>query len=448
MKEEVNEKNSNENVQESRSKVVIPLLQHRGIICEPLVSVGDNVKIGQIIGMVDHDLGAPVHSSVSGEVVAIKDYAHPVCGKMQSVIIEYNENGDAAKFKGNKSANSGEILSALKESGIIDLDGNSIYFKLKSGKLIDTVLINLTNEGDLVSNFTSENVPKIISGLRLLLKASGAGKGAFVVKKNDVRTISTIREVLGEDDNISIFQVKRVYSPTMLNLLAREMTGMRVPNTGTPADVGVLISSAYGAMAVSEAVLEGIPPIRINVMVSGAVKQPGLKRVVVGTSFREAIESCGGYLGKPGKIIVNDIMTGTAQFTDEVPVTKATTRIVVQSEDEVVRDKTGPCVHCARCVDVCPANILPGFIASYADIGRYDECEKLHVQSCIECGLCSMVCPSKRHLIQLIRYAKHALLKSFMIVQEKESPNLKLGCASCDSPCHMGAPMILAEGNK
>ncbi len=445
MTEEVKKKNSQEDVQDSRSQVVIPLLQHRGVICEPLVNVGDKVTIGQKIGSVDHDLGAPIHSSVSGEVVAIEEYAHPVCSRMQSVIIKYDENGDATKFKGNKSANKDEILATLKESGIIDLDGNSIYFKLNSGKLIDTVLINLTNEGDLFSNFTSENIPKIVSGLKILLKASGASKGAFVIGKNDAQTNSAISAELDEDNDITIFQVKRVYSPTMLNLLAKEMTGMRVPNTGTPADVGVLISSAYSAMAVSEAVLEGIPPVKVNVMVSGAVNQSGVKRVVIGTSFREAIESCGGYIGKPGKIVVNDVMTGTAQFTDEVPVTKATTQIVVLSDDEVLRDKTGPCIHCARCVDVCPANILPGFIASYADIGRYDECEKLHVHSCIECGLCASVCPSKRHLIQLIRYAKNALLKSFMILQEKESPNLKLGCASCDSPCHMGAPMILAE---
>ncbi|MBW6519229.1 MAG: RnfABCDGE type electron transport complex subunit C [ANME-2 cluster archaeon] len=446
MTEEVKEKNSLEDVQDSRNQVVIPLLQHRGVKCEPLVSVGDKVIIGQKIGNVDHDLGAPVHSSVSGDVVAIRDHAHPVCGKMQSVIITYDKIGNTPKFKGNKSANKAEILDRIKESGIIDLDGNSLYFKLNSGKMIDTVLINLTNEGDLFSNFTSENIPKIVSGLKLLLKVSGASKGAFVVGMNDVRTNSALKAELGEDNDVSIFQVKRVYSPTMLNLLAKEMTGMRVPNTGTPADVGVLISSAYGAMAVSEAVLEGIPPIKVNVMVSGAVKQPGVKRVIVGTSFREAIESCGGYIGKPGKIIVNDVMTGTAQFTDEVPVTKATTRIVVQSENEVLKDKTGPCVHCARCVDVCPVNILPGFIASYADIGRYNECDKLHVQSCIECGMCSNVCPSKRHLVQLIRYAKHALLKSFMIMQEKESPNLKLGCTSCNSPCHMGAPMILVEG--
>ncbi|MCL7415475.1 MAG: SLBB domain-containing protein [ANME-2 cluster archaeon] len=446
MTEEVIEENAQEDVQESRSQVVIPLLQHKGVICEPLVSVGDTVKIGQKIGSFDNDLGAPVHASVSGEVIALEERPHPICSKMHSVVIEYDGTQEAIRFKGNRSANKDEILETLKESGIIDLDGNSVYFKLNTGKIIDSILINLTDAGDLSSNFTPENIPQIISGLKILLKASGASRGAFVVKKDDGQTNSALKGKLGGEDDIDLFPVKRGYSSTMLNLLAYEMTGMRVSNIGIPADVGVLIFSAYSALAVSEAVLEGIPPININVTVSGAVKQPGVKRSVVGTSFREVIESCGGYVGKPGKIIVNDIITGIAQFTDEVPVTKATTQIIVQSEDEVLRDKPGPCLHCARCVDVCPANILPGLIASQSDIGRYDECEKLHANSCIECGLCSMVCPSKRHLLQLIRYSKHALLRSFMIREEKESSNLKLGCASCQSPCHMGAPMIFVEG--
>jgi len=138
---------------------------------------------------------------------------------------------------------------------------------------------------------------------------------------------------------------------------------------------------------------------------------------------------------------MNGMLSGTAQVTDEVPVIKTTTEITVQGPLEVLREKTGSCVHCARCVDVCPVNILPGRIAAFADVGKYDECEKLHVQSCVECGLCAYVCPSSRHNLQLIRFAKTALLQGFKIPEEKQYPTIKLGCQSCNHPCHMWAPL-------
>lgn len=47
-------------------KVVIPLHQHTGAPCEPLVKVGDPVKTGQKIGDSEAFVSAPVHASISG----------------------------------------------------------------------------------------------------------------------------------------------------------------------------------------------------------------------------------------------------------------------------------------------------------------------------------------------------------------------------------------------
>lgn len=432
--------------EEHHRQVVIPLLQNRGMICEPMVEVDDVVVVGQKIGNCDSDFGADIHSSVSGSIVAVEERAHPCCTKMLSIVIESNGSKEKIKAVTTSNPSKEQILGSLKESGITDLDGIPVYHSLTTGKVVDTVLLNLTNTGDATSNCTPENIPAIINGLRLFIKASGAQQGAFVIEKNN-KFASAIRSELDGDD-IKIFTVKRNYSPTMLNLLAHDITGMRISSIGTPADAGVIVTSAYAALAVNKAVVEGIPSTHINVSVCGAVRKPGVKRVEIGTSFREVIESCGGYMGTPGKVIMNGAMTGIAQFTDEVPVIKTTTEILVQSEGQVVRDTPGPCIHCARCVDVCPSNILPGMIASFSDIGRYDECDKLHVHSCVECGLCTQVCPSKRHILQLVIYAKRALLKSFRVLDEKESPNLKLGCQSCESPCQLGASTIMAEANK
>ena len=49
-------------------KVVIPMIQHIGAPCTPLVKQGDTVKVGQKIGDSEAYVSSPVHSSVSGTV--------------------------------------------------------------------------------------------------------------------------------------------------------------------------------------------------------------------------------------------------------------------------------------------------------------------------------------------------------------------------------------------
>lgn len=57
------------------ARVVIPLQQHIGKPCVPAVSVGEMVERGQPIGRVpDGELGAPVHASITGRVMAIDSY--------------------------------------------------------------------------------------------------------------------------------------------------------------------------------------------------------------------------------------------------------------------------------------------------------------------------------------------------------------------------------------
>lgn len=445
--EEMKDSSSTEELQEYSKQVVIPLLQHRGTICEPLINVEDTVLMGQKIGECDHDFAVTIHSSVSGHVIGLEDRPHPYCTKKPSIIIESNGTNKAINFVTQKNPSKEYILDTLEDMGIIELNGYPIFNILSNQKIVDTVLVNLTYPCDANSNCTPENISSIISGMKLLMKASDAVRGAFVIRRNNKQLASDIRSRLN-DDNIGIITVKRNYTPLMTNLLAHDMTGMRISNIDTPADAGLIISSAYGACAVSNAVMEGIPPIEVNVTVSGAVGEPSIKKVSIGTSFKDVIQSSGGYLNEPGKIIMNGVLTGTAQVTDEVPVIKSTAEITVQSMEEVVRNKAGPCIHCARCVDICPVNILPGRIASFSDIGRYDECNKLHISSCVECGLCDYGCPSNRPVLQLIRFARTALLNSFKIPEEKESSNLKLGCQSCENPCFMGTSLISTGGIK
>ena len=43
---------------------------------QPVVKVGDTVKMGQLIGATDAPISAPVHASVSGKVTAVEPRRH------------------------------------------------------------------------------------------------------------------------------------------------------------------------------------------------------------------------------------------------------------------------------------------------------------------------------------------------------------------------------------
>ena len=67
--------------------VVIPMSQHIGAPCKPLVKKNDLVKKGQKIG--DHaGLCAPVHAPVSGKVKSVEMKPHTSGTTMTSVVIE------------------------------------------------------------------------------------------------------------------------------------------------------------------------------------------------------------------------------------------------------------------------------------------------------------------------------------------------------------------------
>jgi Na+-translocating ferredoxin:NAD+ oxidoreductase RnfC subunit len=58
----------------SPSRVVIPLKQHVGAPAQPVVQIGDQVTIGQLIGHIPEDtIGANVHASIGGRVTAVNE---------------------------------------------------------------------------------------------------------------------------------------------------------------------------------------------------------------------------------------------------------------------------------------------------------------------------------------------------------------------------------------
>ena len=109
---------------------------------------------------------------------------------------------------------------------------------------------------------------------------------------------------------------------------------------------------------------------------------------------------------------------GIAQFTLDVPIIKGSSGIVVLSRNEVAENKPQECIGCARCVDVCPMNLMPTLIVNYVENGRWDLAKEAGIMNCMECGSCAFVCAAGRNVMHLMRFGK-------FMVQEMEKAEKK-----------------------
>ena len=69
-------------------EVLLPMDMHSGHVAEPIVAVGDYVKVGQLIAREEGRFSSPVHATVSGKVVAIEKILRPSGKEVQVIRIE------------------------------------------------------------------------------------------------------------------------------------------------------------------------------------------------------------------------------------------------------------------------------------------------------------------------------------------------------------------------
>lgn len=403
-------------------EVVIPLSQHTGAPCEPIVKAGDEVKLGQKIGEAKGFVSVPVHSSVSGKVKAVEPRMHPSGRFVNSVVIE-NDHLDtldeSVKPKGDlEDLSADDIKNIIKEAGIAGMGGAAfpthVKLSLPPDKSVDTVIINgaecepyLTCDHRLMV----EHPEMIVFGLRAILKALGVKRGYIAIEINKPDAIEAMEKAASGIDGVEVVRLATKYPQGGEKQLIKAVTGREVPSGGLPADVGVVVDNVGTSHAIARAIKEGMPLVERIVTVTGqAVKNPKNLLVRIGTMLKDLVEYCGGFNGEPGKLITGGPMMGITQFTLELPVIKGTSGILILPEELTKPEKIRPCTRCAKCVDVCPMNLMPLFISAYALNNDFNTAEKYHALDCIECGSCSYICPCNRPLVESIRLAKREIL--------------------------------------
>jgi electron transport complex protein RnfC len=401
-------------------QVVIPMSLHIGAPCQPIVAVGDEVKLGQKIGDASAPVSAPIHASVSGKVVAIEPRLHSNGSMVNSVVIE-NDGLDTpcetiVPHTEEELSDPDTIVSIIREAGIVGMGGATFptAFKISSGKgKINTVIINGAEcEPYITSDHRTmlEHPDELLDGISLIMRACGVDKATFAIEKNKADAIKLLREHKASEMGIEMLPLKTLYPQGAEKQLIRTVTGREVPPGGLPAAVGCAVFNAFTAYSVHRACREGMPAIERVVTVSGsAIEQPKNLLVRVGTPLSYVFEQAGGFKKTPKKVLMGGPMMGNAMYDLSVTTTKGTNALLAFCEDEDKTVENPHCIRCGRCAAACPMKLLPLYLYMYEQKDDYEAMEKYHITDCIECGACTFSCPARLHLTHSCRTGKAKL---------------------------------------
>ena len=421
-------------------RVILPLKQYVGDLANPAVQVGDKVKAGQLIATADTENSLPLYATISGEVTDISERLDHSGKSISSVIIESDSSDTWIESTAEKtdvsSLDTYEILKSIHKAGLVikglvpmplgrDLvliDRPKTLLPLTGKEIvkkIDTIIIaGLDTEPSLLANryLASIDHDDLADGIASLKAITGAKKTVFVVDK--YYTLSS--QITGmltayEDEVVRIIKLDVSRYPIGLPIpMIKAVLGREVPLPyGHPRDVGVVIYDIDSVLSIGKSVRKQLPQTESLITVGGnALPQHGVVKIRIGLEIGELIESLGGFIQDPAKIILGGPMMGVAQYDLSVPITKDITGLFALTYDEIqlVGDYR-ECINCGLCVKVCPVNLVPGALSMYCAKKLFEVAEKNDLFNCIECGCCDYVCPSQRPLVHLFRYAKHQLME-------------------------------------
>ena len=257
-----------------------------------------------------------------------------------------------------------------------------------------------------------EKPEMIVEGLKIMLKLFGDNcKGLICIENNKPKAIEIMKKAVEGVDRVSVAVVKTKYPEGAERSLINAVTGRFVNSKMLPADAGCVVDNVGTVMAVYDAVKNGKPLMyRVFTVTGDAVKDPRNFLVRIGTPYRELVEAAGGFTAEPEKIISGGPMMGFALADLDVPVTKTSGALTCFLKDEVSRVHETACISCGRCLNVCPARLMPTKLAELAEAGDEEGFESFDGLECVNCGSCSYTCPAKRPLAANINMMRQRVL--------------------------------------
>ena len=394
--------------------VSIPMSQHMGVHCEPLVSVGDEVKVGQKIGDSEAFMSMPVHSSVSGKVVAIDDYLSSNGRKCKCIKIECDGKQTVSEdIKSPVITDKASLIKAVRESGCCGLGGAGFPTHIKlnfdeNKTPIDSLVINAAEcEPYITSDYREmiENPNDVINGIKTIQNILKIEKVYICIENNKPKAIELLSSMTANDASVNVISLSSLYPQGAEKVIAYNATKRTVKEGELPSHQGIIVINVSTVAFLNRYFKTGMPLTWRRITIDGdAVKSPCNVKVPIGISIAELLKFAGCEESKTRKVLTGGLMMGMCIYDLNTPVIKTNNAILALKKDK--KEVQTNCIRCGRCINACPAGLMPTELEKAYQQKDADRLKELKVNLCMNCGSCSYVCPAKRNLAETNQLAK------------------------------------------
>ena len=398
-------------------EVVLPMIQQIGAPNQPVVKVGDEVKMGQLIGYNDAPVSAPIHASVSGKVIAIEPRRHMLGDMIMSVVIENDfkdtPSGDMLPLTPEQLKDPDAIIARIREAGVVGMGGAMFptAFKIAGARgKVDTVVINGAEcEPYLCGDHRTmlEHPEELMKGIELIRLAHELDKVYYGIEKNKQDAIDLLNSMNPAQYGIEIVSEEVKYPQGAEKMQVKANTDREVKPGGIPSGVGCNVVSTYTAYCIYRACYEGVPLIERVVTVGGdCFKEASNLMVRFGTPLAHIFDEAGGFIEEPERICMGGPMMGICVADINSGSVKGAAGLLVFSS-KYNKEKEDPvCIRCGNCISHCPMKLEPMYMYMYVQKGDLKKMEQYHVMDCFECGSCSYGCPGRLPLTHTFKLGK------------------------------------------
>ncbi len=402
------------------AQLILPITQHVGDPAQPVVAAGERVLKGQLLARPEGALGAPVHASSSGSVVAIEP--RPVSRRYgdQAPCIIIECDGEDRPLHTTAAENYLELepevlLAKILDGGIVGL-GGAVFptaqklMQARSCKIEHLILNGVECEPYISCDdmLMRERAMQVLSGAQVLMHAMQIESCFVVVESDKPAALASLAEAMAalDDARLVLKQVPTIYPSGGEDQLVQLVTNREVPSEGLPSDVGCLVQNVGTAAAIHDWILGHEPLIsRVTTVAGEGIARPMNVRARIGTTIADIVAFTGGYAEHADHLFIGGPMTGKSVSTDRVPLVKATNSILVVRKTSFTGRELA-CIRCGDCAAVCPVQLLPQQLYWHARADNENRLRDFNLIDCIECGCCDLVCPSHIPLTANFRVAK------------------------------------------
>lgn len=399
-------------------RLIIPLQQHMGRRAKPLVSVGQHVLKGEMLGAPDGNVSSATHAPTSGWVRDIAMHAVPHPSGLDDLCIFLEADGEDRWVELEPidlaSTAPDALGQRIRNAGIVGL-GGAVFpsdIKLRANKPVGMLIINGAECEPWITcddRLMRDRADQIVAGSAVLQQLLGAAHTVVAIEDNKPEAAAAMRAAAGS--RMEVVVVPTIYPTGGAKQLIEVLTGEQVPKGGRATDLGVQCFNVATVVSVHRLVAFGEPVVSRIITVTGNVRRPQNFEVLLGTPLDHVVRLAGSPRDDTQGYVMGGPMMGFPLRSMQVPVVKATNCIIATSPQLFPpAPPPMPCIRCAKCAEACPAELQPQELYWFARAKNFEKARDYALFDCIECGCCNYVCPSHIPLVDYYRFAKSEIL--------------------------------------